>query len=202
MYPPRPTPPAPAVWTATSFGARNAGVPICVLQCVTVSCRVLVLLVCSSMLQCVASVLQYVRRCWKRRRADLRVAVCHNVLQSVSVLLVCSSMLQSIAVCPSLLETSAFQSACCSVLQGVAGCCRVSQCVLVCYSVLQMRCNMLQCVAVCRSVCCSISIGARNAGMPICMLQGIAGSCTVLQVCCKCVASVLKMCCTCVANVL
>jgi len=99
------------VCCSISFGAGNAGVPICVLQCVAgVLQSVSVLLVCSSMSQC--------------------IAVCPS--QSVSVLLVCSSMSQCIAVCPSLLETPAFQSACCSVLQGVTGCCRVLQGVAVC----------------------------------------------------------------------
>ena len=91
----------------------------------------------------------------------------------------CPCVLQYVAVCGSMLQWVSNE--------GVAGCCRVLQCVTVCCSVLQdvaVCRNVSQCVAVrCRvlqrvAVCCSV---LRCAAVCCSVLQCVAVCCSVLQ---------------------
>jgi len=59
-------------------------------------------------------------------------------------------------------------------------CCSVLQCVSVCFSALQRAANVFQCVAVRHCTC--------ESDQSVCVLQCGVAWCSVLQVCCKCVA--------------
>ena len=62
----------------------------------------------------------------------------------------------------------------------IAVCCSVLQCVSVCFSALQRAANVFQCVAVRHCTC--------ESDQSVCVLQCGVAWCSVLQVCCKCVA--------------
>jgi len=134
------------------------------LQFARPSSALLPLLVCCSVVQCVAvccSVMQRVAVSCRVLQSVASVAVCCSLVVSSSA---ASGVLQCVAVCCSVLQCVARPSSaplpllvCCSVLQSVAVCCSLLQSVAVYCSLLQSCvacCSLLQSVA----VCCSSSV--------------------------------------------